>query len=305
MSTWIPIGIFLGFWVIVIIQMKSGWQKGFKKRAEFPPQVKTHWLEVPLKIKHDPILIFLLSNAPQEFYSSGKHNPTHPATWGAVGIVDQTLVFEGNTGDDQWINLATIRWVGVKTLSLQEGKYAFKKEALVVHAEQDGEWRVLTFLSTSDNPWANIPSKLDYATYEFGKQLAELCKLEFEVCTGRSEDFGPTDAQQMNQDVYGQWHPADDSRLEKKLYLAPDRLIYGWKDTIHLAQIRKLEVYAEGTRRSINPFAQDLLRIEYEADGNHVVTGFLLRHADEWGTELAKRTGVPFDWQEGRKKKSE
>ncbi|HEX3051162.1 MAG TPA: hypothetical protein VHP83_10945 [Aggregatilineaceae bacterium] len=74
---------------------------------------------------------------------------------------------------------------------------------------------------------------------------------------------------------------------------------------IHLAQIRRLEVYAEGTRRSINPFAQDLLRIEYEADDKHVVTGFLLRHADEWGAELAKRTGVPFDKQEGRKKKSE
>jgi len=302
MSTWIPIGIFLVFWVIVIIQMKSGWQKGFNKRIQFPAQVKAGWLKVPLKIKHDPILIYLLSNAPQEFYSSGKHNPTHPATWGAVGVVEQTLVFEGNTGDDQWINLKNIRWVGTKMINLQEGKYTYLREALVVHAEQDEEWRVLTFLSTAANPWANIPTKLDYKTHNFGKRLAALCKLDFQDFTGQSEDFGPARAQQINQDMLGQWHPVNDNKLD--LYLAPDRLVYGGKAIIHLAQIRKLDVYAEGTRRNVNPFAQDLLRIEYEADGKHVVTGFLLRRADEWGTELAKRTGIPCDLQEGRKKKN-
>jgi len=38
-------------------------------------------------------------------------------------------------------------------------------------------------------------------------------------------------------------------------------------------------VYAKGAFRNINPFAQDLLRIEYDADGKHVVTGFLVRRA--------------------------
>jgi len=64
-----------------------------------------------------------------------------------------------------------------------------------------------------------------------------------------------------------------DSRLENVLYLAPDRLIYGWKDAIHLSQLRGLEVYAKGAFRNINRVCAGLLRIEYDADGKHVVTG--------------------------------
>jgi len=69
MTVLIPCGLLSGFWVVIIIVVKASWKKGVQKtRGEFPTQVKTHWLEVPLKIKYDPLLVFLLVQRSTEFY---------------------------------------------------------------------------------------------------------------------------------------------------------------------------------------------------------------------------------------------
>ncbi|HEX3051161.1 MAG TPA: hypothetical protein VHP83_10940 [Aggregatilineaceae bacterium] len=274
---------------------KGTWKQERRKRMDFPGQVSERWRNEGRTVPFEPVLLLLLATQPQR-------PTTGPYILGVLGIVDDKLAFEGMNGERYQIPLNAICWIGRKTTPVQERETITEKEVLVIHADYDGQWNVFTLGAGSIHLRANSPNTLDYQARTFTHTLVERCQLELHMYSGTHEDFGPAQAQQISQDVYGQWH--EDNADGSPLYLAPDRLIYGWKDMIHLAQIRKLDVYAEGTRRSINPFAQDLLRIEYDADGNHVVTGFLLRRADEWGAELAKRTGVPCDLQEGRKKKN-
>ncbi|GEM_PF-903697 len=306
--------------LIVVVPAVIYWNRARDNRMNFPGRVRAVWIKAGRDVPLQPVLMMLLATRPRRVYS-GLRSSTSPGILGALGVVDRVLVMEGMNGESRRIPLDAIRWIGTKTIRVQEGKYANAKEALVIHSDDGGQWQVFVFVTGSNNPIGSIPAALTVGARVFARELAQRCQTELHQYFGGREDFGPAHARQMNQDMLGQWHAADgdDSTLDvsftdlisdvstsrESLYLAPDRLIYGWKEAIHLSQIRGLDVYAKGVFRNINPFAQDLLRIEYDADGKHFVTGFLVHRGEQWGAELSQRTGIPCDVQEGRKKKQE
>ena len=183
---------------------------------------------------------------------------------------------------------------------VRKGKNTVKRPVLVLHHEDRGRWNVSVF-GIPDQ--ALIVSLLTI----LGQQT------RLKPAYARA-DFGPHDAQRMSQDVYGQWQPTTTdgdapsplilvAGLNGELYLAPDRLIYNGKTALHLAQIRKVELYEQGGLQKLNPFSEELLRIEYEQGDQHQVAGFMVRSGRHWAEALGLRLNMPIEIHEGRKKK--
>jgi len=115
------------------------------------------------------------------------------------------------------------------------------------------------------------------------------------------EDFGPARALRMHEDVYGEWH-AD---REDQLYLAPDRLLFGWRSAIPLDDIQRLNVLHRGGLDALRPLASGLLRIEYRAaEGAIETVGFKVRRPAEWADAIAEHSASGLPVGQGRKKKN-
>jgi hypothetical protein len=178
---------------------------------------------------------------------------------------------------------AQIRHIGLTAVSVRRAP----KRALTVHYDSPDGWRVATFLT--DTP------------VELAQALADECNLPVYDSGEAREDFGPARAARLFEDVYGEWH-AD---REDELYLAPDRLLFGWRDAIPLADVQRLDVYAQGGRlHDLNPLARDLLRVEHGPAGGDVeVVGFAVRGADQWADAVRQRAAAPLAVYVGRKRK--
>ena len=182
--------------------------------------------------------------------------------------------------------------IGLTTVPVLTGRAVASRRALSVHFAGPQGWRVATFLLDKPVEFADALSanarsaKIDLPVRDSGK---------------KREDYGPARAIRAIQDIYGEWQ----EDRENDLYLAPDRLLFNWRDAIPLNDIRRLDVFQQA---SANPLAADILRIEYDTpDGeyDHETTGFLVRRADKWAEEIAQRAEAPITIHTGRKRKSE
>lgn len=229
---------------------------------------------------------------------------------GVLGIADRQLIFiPFKTGREQAISFDLIQWIGTHSIEVGSGDGTISRNALVVHYEAMGKWCMCAW--TMDWP-DNI-----------AEVLAKLAGQTFHKCLDHRDDYGPYEAECLLQDVYGEWHPVPEARRqagvanspfaavivsEGPLYLAPDRLIFNRHHMLHLSRLRRIEVYERGgLLNHLNPFAKDLLRIEYALpdDPRAQVVGFLLPQAEQYAKLLAWRTQVPFEMREGRKKKED
>jgi hypothetical protein len=241
-------------------------------------RVQTEWVRAGQIVHYGPVGASCFGQRPRAMYSRD--------VFGALGITDGRLVFTGRRSSrfDASIPLTSIHRIGLTTLTIRAGKLIARRQALAVHYDSPDGWRVGLFVTK--------------APAEIAQALADESGLPIHDSGGERDDYGPARATRMVEDVYGDWT----SDREGDLYLAPDRLLFNWRDSILLDDIRRLDVIA---RRSLNPLAPDLLRVEHEAtDGEPRVTGFVVRRARRWAEAILRRTDVPLDVHLGRKTKN-
>jgi hypothetical protein len=207
---------------------------------------------------------------------------------GALGIVDDRLVIEGQRDHSADIDLPLdrITRIGLCSVPVMAGARPVEQRALHVHYRGPEGWRVTTIVN--DDPQA-IAVALNRTTglpvYDAGDAR---------------DDFGPMPAAQMQQDIYGGWEHVRDGAL----YLAPDRVIFNWRDALPLDTIERLDVLHQGTWRDYLPDAEGLLRIEHVTeDDTRTATGYVVRRADEWAAAIQRHIRTPVPVQMGRKKK--
>lgn len=246
-------------------------------------RVQTAWVHAGQIVRYGPVGATNLGSRPQTVYRGG--------VFGALGITDGRLVFDGHRDNTANISVPfdQIRHIGLTTVPVFAGKVTVQKRATAVHYTSPDGWRVAAFLT-------DMPVELAQALGEESHQPV------YDSGSARA-DFGPARATRMFQDFYGEWH--DDRQGD--LYLAPDRLLFDWRDAIPLASLRRLDIYRSGGRlRDLSPFSQDLLRVEYGTPEEDFQTvGFVVRHADRWVTTIRHRANTPLEVHAGRKKKTE
>jgi hypothetical protein len=241
-------------------------------------RVQTDWVRAGQIVRYGPVGASCYGQRPRGLYNQ--------EVFGALGITDGRFVFTGHRSSrfDASIPLGSIHRIGLTTLPVQAGTLSTRKRALAVHYDSPDGWRVGIFVTKE--------------LAEVAQALAEESGLPIHDSGGERDDYGPAHATRMAEDVYGDWTPD----REGDLYLAPDRLLFNWRDPILLDGIRRLDVIA---RRSFNPLAPDLLRVEHgTADGKPHVTGFVVRRARRWAEAILRRTDVPLDVHLGRKTKN-
>lgn len=246
-------------------------------------RVRTAWVRAGQIVRCGPIGAVCLGTRPQRLYRAGR--------FGALGITGEHLVFEGHHRNTESLSvpLANLRHIGLTTVRIWAGRTAIHRRALAVHYTAPDGWRVATFAADEASELAQaLSDESRLPVYDSGKDR---------------DDFGPARALRMTQDVYGEWR----EDREGDLYLAPDRLLFNWRETIPLDDIRRLDVYAQGGRlRGLNPRAQDLLRVEYGEPGDHAaIAGYTVRRADRWADAIRRRADAPLEVYAGRKRKSE
>ena len=243
-------------------------------------QVRTTWVRAGQIVHHEPVRATCLGSRPRSIYGGG--------TFGALGLTAGRLVFDGHRSNACNLSLPfeQIQYVGLTTVPVIVGRSVARKRVLTVHHMSADGWRVIVLLTS--------------APLEFANALAATCTCPMHDTGMQREDHGPTPATRMIQDVYGEWSVD----REGDLYLAPDRVLFNWRDSIALAAIQRLDVLEQP---SVNPLTADLLRIEYatpgEADFEADVAGFLVRRADKWAEAIAARAPQSVQVQVGRKKK--
>jgi hypothetical protein len=245
-------------------------------------RVQTAWVHAGQIVHYGPVGAVCLGNRPRHVYASG--------IFGALGITDGRLVFDGQHNNTKNISVPfdRIRHVGLTTVLVLAGKVYAQRRVITVHYTSPDGWRVATFLT--DMP------------VELAQELGDEGHLSVYDSGSAREDFGPARATRLFQDLYGEWR--DDRPGD--LYLAPDCLLFGWRDEIPLAAIRRLDVYRSGGRlHNLSPLSQDLLRIEYgESEEDFQTVGFAVRRAERWIDAIQHRTSTPLDVHAGRKKKT-
>ncbi len=244
-------------------------------------QVRTAWVRAGRIVRFGPVGATCLDLQPRRTYSGG--------TFGALGIADGQLIFSGHRDNACNLNLSftQLQRIGLTTVSVLTGRVTAGKRALAVHFTGPEGWRVATFLL--DKP------------VEFAQTLSTNTGLPVHDSGRQREDYGPARAIRVIQDIYGEWQ----EDREGDLYLAPDRLLFHWRNVIPLIDIQRMDVFQQA---SANPLAADILRIEYDTptgEYENETTGFLVRRADKWAEEIAQRAEAPITIHTGRKRKAE
>lgn len=293
--------------VVLIAALIYGYRRN-RRLSDLVASLETAWRRAGRTIRFAPVRVEYFTNEP-------RRNQTYAgAKYGALGVVDAELVFQVPGGVPYCIPLASARWIGAVKVSVQRGKTYQYLPALIVHYQdtaqrQVPQWRRAVFLPKA----ADLPL--------LGDVLSEVTGLPFHDRGREREDYGPARAARLVQDVHGLWHGVRDDGMmldprardphdldlnrSPFLYLAPDRLIVNWRTEIPLAAVRGVSVYPQGALASINPFSQDLLRVEYSGDdGTAHVAGFLLRNGPAWGRAIAGAHGsLDVAIHTGRKQK--
>ncbi len=210
---------------------------------------------------------------------------------GIVGIVNDQLVSRSLSGKRYHfaVPLADIHHIGLQ-LALRNDDSAKQKYRVQVEFDAPGGWQVCRFALKA---WR-----------EFVDTLAAETGLPIRDIPPFPNDLRPATATRLKQDIHGQWH-AD---FIDKLYLAPDRLLFAWQETIMLDTIQAITLYDQpgpldrlGTLKQLD---RDVLRIDYvDTAGQPYVIGFELIGAQKWAERLAEYSGITFTIMGERKKK--
>jgi hypothetical protein len=253
----------------------------------------------------DLIDVFYYGNEPRLAYSPRQ------AKFGSLWMDDQQLVFTPQHGSQELtIRFDQIRWIGQPAIRIEgagRDRIAPLKQAIEVHYLDQERWCAAIW-EIADTYYEARAARLEH----FSDLLFARSRLA--VYREASHVFGPSEATCMIQGIYGQWHsvawqpaappPFAACRVSKApLYLTPTgRLLFDYRYEVPLDQVRRVEAYTEG---HLNPFAGQLLRLEYEIPGDprRQSVGFIVEQAAQWGEVIAARASVPLEIHAGRKKK--
>ncbi|MEP0762114.1 MAG: hypothetical protein HRF48_05180, partial [Chloroflexota bacterium] len=212
----------------------GGWWWQRRRRRAHVIRVRTAWVRTGLVVRYGPVGVVCHGLRPRCTYGRGVS--------GAAGIAGDALAFEGQgrSAFNMRVALEQVQRLSLVTIALPASRRA---RALAVHYDSPDGWRVATF-SGRDIP-------------ELAGALSGACALPLHDAGEGRDDFGPARATRMIQDIYGEWTP----EREGALYLAPDRLLFEWREAMPLAAMARLDVYHGGGGRR----AGALLRVEYAA----------------------------------------
>ena len=243
-------------------------------------RTRTAWVRAGQVIRYGPIGAASYGTQPQRTYTRG--------AFGALGLTRSALIFDGHhrTTADVNIPYDAVCWIGIHDIPIQSRRIARHHRACAVHYQQAGVWRVTVYLL--DDP------------REFGEQIARQTGLPLVDLGSQRPDYGPAEATRARQDLYGEWTP----ERTDALYLAPDRLLFAYRDAIPLETITRLDVITRDRLSERLPFASDLLRITYQhPDEDAQTVGFLVRQPDRWADAITRRRAAPLIVHTGRKRK--
>lgn len=243
-------------------------------------RTRTGWVRAGQVIRYGPVGAASYGTQPQRTYSKG--------AFGALGLTDRAVVFDGqrDTRFDVNVVYSAIRWIGLHDIPIQTRRIVRDQQALVIHYEQADVWHVAAVVL--DDP------------RELGDQLARQINLPLVDSGSERPDFGPAHATRARQDVFGEWA----AERSDTLYLAPDRLLFAYRDAIPLEAITRLDVITRDGISERLPFSTDLLRVTYQdASDEPVTVGFLTRQAERWADAITRRRSSPLMVHTGRKRK--
>lgn len=251
----------------------GGWWWQRRRRRAHVISVRTAWVRAGLIVRYGPVGVVCHGLRPRRTYGRGVP--------GAAGIAGDALAFEGQgrSAFNMRVVLEQVQRLSLVTIALPASRRA---RALAVHYDSPDGWRVAV-LSGEGVP-------------ELAGALSGASALPLHDAGEGRDDFGPARATRMIQDIYGEWTPD----REGALYLAPDRLLFEWREAIPLAAMAGLDVYHGSGGRRMGA----LLRVEYASpDGAHLAAGFLVDHAGRWAEAIVRRADLPLAVHEGRKRK--
>ncbi|MCZ7540145.1 MAG: hypothetical protein M5U29_09565 [Anaerolineae bacterium] len=251
----------------------GGWWWQRRRRRAHVIRVRTAWVRAGLVVRYGPVGVVCHGLRPRITYGRG--------VFGAAGLAGGALAFQGqgSSACDGQVALEQVQRLSLVTIALPASRRA---RALAVHYGSPDGWRVGVFSG------GGVP--------ELAGALSDAGALPLHDAGEGRDDFGPARATRMIQDIYGEWTP----EREGALYLAPDRLLFEWREAIPLATMARLDVYHGGEGRR----AGTLLRVEYAApDGALQAAGFLVEHAGRWAEAIVRRADLPLAVHEGRKQK--
>ncbi len=232
---------------------------------------RTTWAREGRRVHWGPVAARCLGHKPQRHYGRG--------VAGALGLADGRVVFSGRRTRrlDVHLPVERVRWVGLVGVRAPWRQ----QTALMVQAEGADGWRVFVF--TLSDPLT------------LGETLAGKCALPLHDSRPTRPDYGPNQATQLRQDVYGAWHV----QAHGALYLAPDRLLFREREAIPLARIQRLDILrGEASTRP-------LLRVEYtHEDGTTSAVGFAVPHLQAWAEAIRAHLRAPVPVRQGRKRKA-
>jgi len=248
----------------------GGWLGG-RASARYVRDLATAWAAAGRAIHWGPVRAICVASLPG--WRGGKVD-------GALGLVDGGLVFAGRqaTVCDRFVPFDAVRWIALRRARGWPGG----TRELAVHAERSGRWQVAVYALDS--------------VVSLAEALASRCGCPVDDAGSGREDFGPARALRMVEDVYGEWH-AD---REDQLYLAPDRLLFGWRDAISLESIEQVSVLERPPRAQGRGA---VLRVAAQRDNEtYDVVGFAVARAGAWADAIVRRAGGALAG--GRKRKS-
>lgn len=240
---------------------------------------RTAWMRTGQRVRFGPVGVISFGPLPQRLYRRG--------SFGALGLVNSALVIEGRRSHrgDLHLPLDRILRVDLSAVRMQIGRANVLRQALSVHHQGPDGWRVTTIMSDDLQEIATVLRReADMTVHDWGPVRS---------------DYGPSQCTRMTQDLYGEWFTDRDGTL----YLAPDRLLFDWRDDIALDTIQRLDVLTQGTWRDRLPGAEALLRVEAHTPDGIAISGFVVRNADRWASAIQRRIDEPIPVQSGRKKK--
>ena len=196
---------------------------------------------------------------------------------------DQINLYPAPSGDRTVIPAAQLRWFG------RPKKYSSGPNELWLHAEHEGDWRLVRLRLYRDTMQALI------------RALKEITTPEQVIAYRRQRPyvhFGPVQARPAAQDIHGVWTLAD----PVDLYLMPLFLVLmqgaSVQRTIPLETVQQVSAI----RRIDQPRADGLVRFE----AGRETFAFALKPHETFATalaEAAKRTlEDPVQWQRKKKK---
>lgn len=246
----------------------SAWWTRRAQRAHVVA-TRTAWVRAGRRVMFGPVGVLSYGTWPRRRYGR--------AVFGAAGLVDGAFTFRGQRARFNFDTpLDAVRHLSLIALTLRPSLRPPQPGLAVHYASPDG-WRVAALAGDAIGGLAEA--------------LAAATGLPLHDAGERRDDFGPQPAMRLHEDNFGDW--ARDR--SGPLYLAPDRLLFAWRDAIPLRAIRRLAVYdADGGL---------LLRVEYETPDGLATVGFLLDDAPAWAEAIAQRSDVPVQLFIGRKKK--